>query len=152
MTVGPFDLDTRSGEAAMPRRLSFRDGKEGERGTFLKLEVSSTQLGGQVILGQVQRVYKNLPPTVRLFFLTLSQLHGDKVAVVFEQERLTYNELRERAVKAAAILHDVCGVTKGACSVIHVRLIERDGYPPGDRVALCSRNFPEFLVIFWATR
>ncbi|KAK1222107.1 hypothetical protein PQX77_015031 [Marasmius sp. AFHP31] len=86
----------------------------------------------RVILGQVQRVYKNLPPTVRLFFLGASQLHGDKVAVVFERERLTYNELRERAVKAAAVLHDVCGVTKG------------------DRVALCSRNFPDFLVVFWA--
>ncbi|KAJ8095142.1 hypothetical protein PM082_010364 [Marasmius tenuissimus] len=93
---------------------------------------SPLEMEKRVILGQVQRVYKNLPPTVRLFFLGASQLHGDKVAIVFEQERLTYNEMRERAVKAAAVLHDVCRVIKG------------------DRVALCSRNFPDFMVVFWA--
>ncbi|KAL0575915.1 hypothetical protein V5O48_006061 [Marasmius crinis-equi] len=74
---------------------------------------SPLELEKKVILGQVQRTYKNLPPTVRAFFLSISQLHADKISVVFEQERITYGELMERAIRAAAILHDVYGVVKG---------------------------------------
>ncbi|KAG7093550.1 hypothetical protein E1B28_007220 [Marasmius oreades] len=60
------------------------------------------------------------------------QLHENKTCVVFEQERLTYGEIMKHAIHAAGILHDVYGIVKG------------------DRVAICSRNFPDYLVIFWA--
>ncbi|KAI3605858.1 long-chain-fatty-acid--ligase [Moniliophthora roreri] len=94
-------------------------------GTLLEMEQ-------RLIAGQVQRVYKNLWPSVRLFFLSVTALHADKINVVFENERLTFQEMNERATRAAAILRDVYGVLKG------------------DRVAICSRNFPEYLVVFWA--
>ncbi|KAK7047789.1 hypothetical protein VNI00_006117 [Paramarasmius palmivorus] len=93
---------------------------------------SMMEMEQRVINGQVQRVYKNLWPSVRLFFLSITALHTDKISVVFENERLTYKEMKERAVRAAGILRDVYKVNKG------------------DRVAICSRNFPEYLVVFWA--
>ncbi|KAJ3801861.1 hypothetical protein GGU11DRAFT_674108, partial [Lentinula aff. detonsa] len=86
----------------------------------------------RVIDGLVQRVYKNLWPSIRAFWLTVVQLHGDKTYVVFEKQRLTFSEMNERAAKAASIFRDIYGISKG------------------DRVAICCRNYPEFLVAFWA--
>ncbi|KAJ3972171.1 hypothetical protein EV361DRAFT_907039 [Lentinula raphanica] len=82
--------------------------------------------------GQVQRVYKNLWPSVRAFWLTISKSHADKTCVVYENQRPSYGEVAERAAKAASIFRHVYGIKKG------------------DRVAICSRNYPEYLVLFWA--
>ncbi|KAE9407012.1 acetyl-CoA synthetase-like protein [Gymnopus androsaceus JB14] len=90
------------------------------------------ELETRVVDGQVQRVYKNLWPSLRIFWLYITQLHADKICVVFENQRLTFREAGIRAAKAASIFQDVYGVKKG------------------DRVALCSRNYPEYLVLFWA--
>ncbi|KAJ4490588.1 hypothetical protein J3R30DRAFT_3694284 [Lentinula aciculospora] len=86
----------------------------------------------RVIDGLVQRVYKNLWPSIRAFWLAAVQLHGDKTYVVFEKQRLTFHEVNERAAKAASIFRQTYGISKG------------------DRVAICCRNYPEFLVTFWA--
>ncbi|KAJ3865329.1 hypothetical protein EV359DRAFT_80598 [Lentinula novae-zelandiae] len=86
----------------------------------------------RVIDGLVQRVYKNLWPSIRAFWLTAVQLHGEKTYAVFEKRRLTFREVNERAAKAASIFREIYGISKG------------------DRVAICCRNYPEFLVAFWA--
>ncbi|KAF5391089.1 hypothetical protein D9757_003139 [Collybiopsis confluens] len=82
--------------------------------------------------GLIQKVYVNLPESARQFWLRAVQLHGEKTYVVFEGQRLTFKETGERAAKAASIFRSRYGVSKGS------------------RVALCCRNYPEFLIAFWA--
>ncbi|KAK0234426.1 hypothetical protein EDD85DRAFT_792475 [Armillaria nabsnona] len=61
-----------------------------------------------------------------------SYKHTDKTYVVYEKERYTFREILEKAVTCAAIFRGVYGVRKG------------------DRVSICSRNCPTYLVVFWA--
>ncbi|KAK7470668.1 hypothetical protein VKT23_002090 [Stygiomarasmius scandens] len=85
-----------------------------------------------LIEGRVVRAYKHLWPSMRSFFLWACQEFQDKVYVVSKDKQYTYREMRERAAKTASIFMNVYGVKKG------------------DRVGICSRNYPEYLVVFWA--
>ncbi|KAF9058217.1 hypothetical protein BJ165DRAFT_1426444 [Panaeolus papilionaceus] len=85
-----------------------------------------------LIDGLVQRVYKNLWPSLRVFWLWAANEHKDLPYVVFENQRLTFAQTFAQSLKAAAVFYDVYGVQKG------------------DRVVICSRNYPSFLVAFWA--
>ena len=60
-----------------------------------------------------------------------SRNHEDLVHIVFEEERLTFREVRRRSLSLARALRDTVGVE------------------PGDRVTLAMRNLPEFVVGFW---
>lgn len=86
----------------------------------------------RLVAGQIQRVYKNLWPSLRDFWLFVSTEHKDKTYIVFEQQRWTYGQIAARASKAASIYQSTYGIRKG------------------DRIAICSRNFPDFLVAWWA--
>ncbi|KAJ6573029.1 hypothetical protein DFH09DRAFT_1152220 [Mycena vulgaris] len=90
------------------------------------------ELETRVIEGRVQRVYKNQWPSVRVFWLWASGEYADKSYLVFENQRYTYKEAAFRALRSAAIFSDVYGVKKG------------------DRVGICSRNYPEYVITFWA--
>ncbi|KAJ7433825.1 hypothetical protein B0H11DRAFT_2179471 [Mycena galericulata] len=90
------------------------------------------ELETRLINGRVQRIYKNQWSSVRLFWLWSSDLYSDRTYIVFEQQRYTYKEIFVKSLKAAAIFSDVYSVKKG------------------DRVGICSRNYPEYLVAFWA--
>ena len=59
-------------------------------------------------------------------------MHGDKTFVVYEDEHLSFGE-HYRARR----------------DVAH-RLIDDYGIQKGDRVAIAMRNFPEWLLAFWA--
>jgi long-chain acyl-CoA synthetase len=82
------------------------------------------------IRGVRTKVWKNCPPTL-IDILKLSRGHGDKVFLVYEDERLTF----EQHIRAAAHLAHV--------------LRDRFGVREGDRVAIAMRNFPEWSVAFW---
>jgi long-chain acyl-CoA synthetase len=82
--------------------------------------------------GITVRSYLHLPPSLRAAF-EASEVHGDAVAVVYEDERLTYRELHTAVRRLAVALADDYGVG------------------PGDRVALALRNYPEWIIGFWAT-
>ncbi|KAF8974758.1 hypothetical protein BDZ97DRAFT_1775265 [Flammula alnicola] len=86
----------------------------------------------RLIDGQLLRVYKNLWPSLRVFWLWAAQEHRNAVYAVFENQRYTFAMVFERSLKAAAMFYDVYGVRKG------------------DSVVICARNYPEFLVAFWA--
>ncbi|KAK0184106.1 hypothetical protein F5146DRAFT_1076004 [Armillaria mellea] len=86
----------------------------------------------RLIDGKLLKVYKNLAPTLRAFWVSAVKKNGDKTYIVFEGERYTYRQVFDRSVRTAGIFYTVYGVRKG------------------DRVALCSRNVSEYLVIFWA--
>ncbi|MGO4329441.1 class I adenylate-forming enzyme family protein [Cupriavidus sp. 2TAF22] len=83
----------------------------------------------RVIRGIPTTVFKNAPPTLRELFLQACAL-GDKIFVVYEDERVSY---------------DAFG--RAALTVAHALI--RDGVRKGDRVALAMRNLPEWPVIFY---
>ena len=71
------------------------------------------ELETRLIDGRLQRVYKNLWPTLRVFWLWAAQQNKDAVYAVFENQRHTFAEIFQRSLKAAAMYHDVYGVRKG---------------------------------------
>jgi acyl-CoA synthetase (AMP-forming)/AMP-acid ligase II len=83
------------------------------------------------IRGIPTRVWKNAPATLR-DILVLSRKHGDATFLVYEDERMSFEE----HYLAAAALAGQLG--------------ERFGIAPGDRVAIAMRNFPEWAIAFWA--
>ncbi|SJL14627.1 related to 4-coumarate--CoA ligase 1 [Armillaria ostoyae] len=93
---------------------------------------SPLEIETRVVNGRVLKVWKNLWPSIRAFFLHSSKEHAHKTCVIYEKERYTFQEMLEMAVKCAAIFRDVYGVKKG------------------DRVVICSRNFPSYYIVFWA--
>ncbi|KAK0452881.1 uncharacterized protein EV420DRAFT_1645405 [Desarmillaria tabescens] len=93
---------------------------------------SLLEIETRVVDGRVLKVWKNLWPSMRHLFLHSTKEHADKIYIVYEKERHTYQEVLEKAVKCSAILRDVYGIKKG------------------DRVTICSRNCPTYLVVFWA--
>lgn len=78
------------------------------------------------------RVYDSAPPTMRSLW-ELASLHGDKPYIVYEDERYTYAEIAARVRALAHLLSTEYGVGRG------------------DRVALAMRNYPEWVVGYWAT-
>lgn len=82
------------------------------------------------VLGNKLRVYKNAPPSIREFWASTKQF-ADRTYLIYEGERLTYAEAHEQVNAIAAWLFD-------------------QGVQPGDRVAIAMRNYPEWLLIYWA--
>ncbi len=83
-----------------------------------------------IIRGVPTRTWKNAPPTLRSV-LEAGRAHGDKVFLVHEDERVTF-EAFYRAVSALA------------------HQLKADGVGKGDRVAIVMRNLPEWPVAFYA--
>jgi len=82
------------------------------------------------IRGQVLRVWKNAPPTLRDAFV-LGRKHGDKTFLVYNDERASFEAFSRAAVTLA---HE----------------LRRLGVVKGDRVAIAMRNLPEWPVAFFA--
>lgn len=82
------------------------------------------------IRGIRTKVWKHLPPTLRSTVET-GRTFGDKVFLVYEDERVTF-EAFHRAVAAFA------------------KDLQARGVQKGDRVALIMRNLPEWPVAFYA--
>lgn len=85
-----------------------------------------------VVRGIPMRVFKSAPPTMRVLW-ELSTLHGEKDYIVYEDERYSYNEIAGQVRSLARLLTEDYGVGRG------------------DRVALAMRNYPEWVVGYWAT-
>src|SRR5437867_2181726 len=83
------------------------------------------------IRGVPTRVWKNCPASLRAVF-EISRFHGGKSFLVYEDERLTFEEHFRTAATLAG------------------SLVERFGVAKGDRVAIAMRNFPEWSLAFWA--
>jgi long-chain acyl-CoA synthetase len=98
--------------------------KELDNGPFATTEI--------VVRGVPMRVFAAAPPTLRMLW-QLTAGHGDKTYIVYEDERLTYAEVHASVRSLAHYLHDACGVGRG------------------DRVAIAMRNYPEWVISYWAT-
>ncbi|KAF9005779.1 acetyl-CoA synthetase-like protein [Hymenopellis radicata] len=86
----------------------------------------------RLIDGRVQRVWKNLWPSLRSLWLWAAKEHAHKTCIVFEGQRLSYSQTFSQSLKCAAIFRDLYGVKKG------------------DRIAICSRNYASYFTVFWA--
>src|SRR5580698_344685 len=76
-------------------------------------------------------VWKNAPATLRQI-LDLSLIHASRDFLVYEGQRFTFDEHYR------------------AASTLAHRLIA-DGVAKGDRVAVASRNLPQWVIAFWGT-
>ncbi|HEY7852703.1 MAG TPA: class I adenylate-forming enzyme family protein [Caulobacteraceae bacterium] len=88
-------------------------------------ETATIELRGSPCL-----VYKNAPPNVRALWLSTAA-YGEREYLVFGDERLTYSQAHAR-------VNAVAGWLTG------------QGVAGGDRVAIAMRNYPEWLLIYWA--
>ena len=77
------------------------------------------------------RIFAGAPPHMRTIW-EMSAAHADKPYVVYEDERYTYAEIQARVRALAHHLRDEHGVGSG------------------DRVALAMRNYPEWVIGYWA--
>jgi non-ribosomal peptide synthetase component F len=82
------------------------------------------------IRGVRTRVWKHAPPSLRSI-LEITRLHGDATFLVYEDDRMTFEQHFRQAAAFAR------------------RLTERHGVRKGDRVAIVMRNFPEWSVAFF---
>ena len=82
------------------------------------------------VLGQNLRAYKNAPPNLRALW-QISAAHGEKEYLIYGDERWTF----ERAHREVA-------------SIAH--WLFANGVVPGDRAAIAMRNYPEWMLAYWA--
>ncbi len=90
------------------------------------------EMESRVVDGRVLRVYKNLWPSLRSFWLWATSEFSDKTYIVYEDNRSTFEQILSRSLLAASVFKNVYHVQKG------------------DRVAICARNIPDYLVAYWA--
>ena len=84
------------------------------------------------VLGRRMRVFAQAPADLRLVWST-AVAAGDATYLVYEDERYSYAEIDAQVRALAALLRD------------------RHGVGRGQRVAVAMRNYPEWVVSYWAT-
>jgi len=84
------------------------------------------------VRGVPMRVFATAPPHMRAVW-ELATFQGDKPYLVYEDETYTYAEV---AAQVRSLAH---------------LLVNEHGVGRGDRVALSMRNYPEWVVGYWAT-
>jgi long-chain acyl-CoA synthetase len=82
-----------------------------------------------LIRGVKMRVWKHAPPTLREVFLQ-GRTHGDKIFLVYENDRASFDAFSKAALAIADELVN-------------------QGVKKGDRVVLAMRNLPEWAAIFF---
>jgi long-chain acyl-CoA synthetase len=82
------------------------------------------------VLGNRLRLFKNAPGSIRDIWLATAAF-ADRPYIIYENERLTYADSHTQVNAIAAWL-------------------VAQGVKPGDRVAVAMRNFPEWMLIYWA--
>lgn len=83
------------------------------------------------VRGIATKAFVNTPPSMRVLW-EMSVAHGEKDYLVYEDERYTYAEVHAQVRKLAQHL-------------------VANGVSRGSRVAIAMRNYPEWVVGYWAT-
>jgi len=74
--------------------------------------------------------FKNAPPSVRAFWLSTAA-YGPRPYIVFQDEMITYAQAHDLVASVA-------------------NWMTANGIKRGDRVAIAMRNYPEWMLIYWA--
>lgn len=82
------------------------------------------------VRGSPMRCYKHAPASLRDIWLGTAA-YGDREYLIFQEERCTY-----------AQAHEFVGSIANWLSM--------QGVGPGDRVAIAMRNYPEWMLAYWA--
>ena len=88
-------------------------------------EITRVDVGGQTL-----KAWKNAPNSLRDLW-ALSAAHGDRDYIVYQDERWTYTQAH---TEVARIAH----------------WLTANGVGHGDRVAIAMRNYPEWMLSYWA--
>ncbi|MEI8240097.1 MAG: class I adenylate-forming enzyme family protein [Actinomycetota bacterium] len=83
------------------------------------------------VRGVPVRVFDSAPPTMRMLW-EASAAHADQQYICYEDEHYTYAQAHVQVRKLAQHL-------------------VAQGVKPGDRVALAMRNYPEWIIGYWAS-
>ena len=78
--------------------------------------------------GQSCRAFKNAPTNLRALY---EAARSELPFIVYEEERLSFEEAWRAACGLGDLLVAQCGIEKG------------------DRVAISMRNYPEWMIAFW---
>ncbi|WP_397421462.1 class I adenylate-forming enzyme family protein [Phenylobacterium sp.] len=82
------------------------------------------------VRGAPLRAFRNAPPNVRAVWLSTAAF-AERDYLVYEDERLTYAQSHAQVAAVA-------------------NWLLAQGVQPGDRIAIAMRNFPEWMLIYWA--
>lgn len=82
------------------------------------------------VRGTPLKAFALAPPSLRDVW-AMAAGHGDKDYLVYQDERATYAEAQAYSASIANWLH-------------------QQGVGPGDRVAIAMRNYPEWMLAYWA--
>ena len=82
------------------------------------------------VRGSRVRAFRNGPTDLRQLWAGTLR-HAERPYLVYDGQRISYGEAHAQIARIAAWL-------------------ERRGVLPGDRVAIAMRNYPEWLLIYWA--
>ena len=88
------------------------------------------EIADTIVRGANTRTFRNAPPSIRTFWLSTAQF-ADRDYIVYQSECITYREAHRQVGAIASWLFE-------------------HGIQPGDRVAIAMRNYPEWLLIYWA--
>ena len=91
------------------------------------------QMAETVEAGSVVRTYDREPRTLREV-LVATKAFADRDAIIYQDERLTFAEQYSQVARLAHVLRDEFGVAAGA------------------RIAIACRNYPEWIIVFWAAQ
>jgi steroid-24-oyl-CoA synthetase len=82
------------------------------------------------VRGAPMRTYKHAPASLRDIWLGTAAF-GDREYLIYQDERYTYAQCHEMAASIA-------------------NWLSAQGVQPGDRVAIAMRNYPEWMLAYWA--
>ncbi|KAK0452875.1 uncharacterized protein EV420DRAFT_1765972 [Desarmillaria tabescens] len=102
----------------------------------------------RIIGGRVLNVWKNLWPSLRLFFLHSTKKYADRTYIVYQTECYTFREILDKAVRCAVILRDVYGVKKGKDILLLFGALAPHLQYRGSSSHLLSKL--SNLIVFWA--
>ena len=88
------------------------------------------EVGTIDVRGVPTRNFTHAPPSLREFWLGAAQ-HGDQEYLIYQQERVTYAQAQQYTASLA-------------------NWLQQQGVEPGDRVAIAMRNYPEWMLAYWA--
>ena len=92
---------------------------------------SMFEIGEVEVRGETLKTFAQAPASLREIWALSAMGHGDKTYLVYEDESWTYAEAYAESASVANWMH-------------------AQGIKQGDRVALAFRNYPEWLICYWA--